>query len=237
VGAGAALSVQVVTPTVRALTLSVHAPASVRAMALSQRGRRRPRREMKAVGGGADSMTDYSAVIDALARAPDIVVPLVREVPAAFLKRRPAPRKWSAHEHACHLAHVHRLFFDRLDYMLTSPSPVITPYEPGESDPDDLLLSMDLAECLRRYVDDRARLVARLRDLPHADWQRTAEHGEYRHYSVFIMFRHLALHDFFHAYRIEELLLKKAWPGEVIDASGSTPPFAADAFPRLRGSS
>jgi hypothetical protein len=25
------------------------------------------------------------------------------------------------------------------------------------------------------------------------------------------MFRHLALHDFFHAYRIEELLLKKAW--------------------------
>jgi hypothetical protein len=28
---------------------------------------------------------------------------------------------------------------------------------------------------------------------------------------VFIMFRHLALHDFFHAYRIEELLLKKAW--------------------------
>lgn len=38
-----------------------------------------------------------------------------------------------------------------------------------------------------------------------------AEHGEYSHYSVFIMFRHLALHDFFHAYRIEELLLKKEW--------------------------
>jgi hypothetical protein len=43
------------------------------------------------------------------------------------------------------------------------------------------------------------------------DWNRTAEHGEYSHYSVFIMFRHLALHDFFHAYRIEELLLKKEW--------------------------
>ena len=28
---------------------------------------------------------------------------------------------------------------------------------------------------------------------------------------VFIMFRHLALHDFLHAYRIEELLLKKDW--------------------------
>jgi hypothetical protein len=43
------------------------------------------------------------------------------------------------------------------------------------------------------------------------EWNRTAEHGEYSHYSVFIMFRHLALHDFFHAYRIEELLLKKEW--------------------------
>ena len=27
-----------------------------------------------------------------------------------------------------------------------------------------------------------------------------------------MMFRHLALHDFFHAYRIEELLLRKDWP-------------------------
>jgi len=46
------------------------------------------------------------------------------------------------------------------------------------------------------------------------DWQWTAEHGEYTHYWVFIMFRHLAMHDMFHAYRIEELLLKKDWDHE-----------------------
>jgi hypothetical protein len=153
--------------------------------------------------------TDVSSVIEALARAPRIVVPLVREMPASMLKRRPAPGKWSAHEHACHLAVVHRLFLDRLDYMLATPAPVITPYDPGRDDPDDALLSLDLEESLQRYTDDRARLVSRLRELSDADWQRTAEHGEYSHYSVFIMFRHLALHDFFHAYRIEELLLKK----------------------------
>ena len=67
---------------------------------------------------------------------------------------------------------------------------------------------------LRQYVDDRRRLVDRLRELSASDWNRTAEHGEYSHYSVFIMFRHLALHDFFHAYRIEELLLKKEWTSE-----------------------
>jgi len=156
-------------------------------------------------------METPTAVIEALERAPGIVVPLVREVPPALLKRRPAPAKWSAHEHACHLAVVHRLFFDRLDQILASPAPVITPYDPGLSDPDDLLLRMDLDDSLQSYVEDRRRLVDRIRQLSPADWARTAEHGEYSHYSVFIMFRHVALHDFLHAYRIEELLLKREW--------------------------
>lgn len=156
-------------------------------------------------------MDSVSSVIEALERAPGVVIPLVREVPAATLKRRPAPRKWSAHEHACHLAAVHKLFFDRLDYMLAHPAPVITPYDPGTQDADDALLQVDLRTALESYVQDRARLTARLRILSPSDWQRTASHGEYSHYSVFIMFRHLALHDFFHAYRIEELLLKREW--------------------------
>jgi hypothetical protein len=150
-------------------------------------------------------------VLDALRRAPEIVVPLVREMPASLLKRRPTPDRWSAHEHACHLAHVHSIFFDRLDYMLANPAPVIQPYLPGDQDPDDLLLSMDLDESMDRFVADRARLVARLEKLGAEEWARTAEHGEYRMYSVFIMFRHLALHDFLHAYRIEELLLRPDW--------------------------
>ncbi|MGE3189255.1 MAG: DinB family protein [Vicinamibacterales bacterium] len=152
-----------------------------------------------------------SAVIDALERAPDLVIPLVREVPPAVLKRRPAPARWSAHEHACHLAAVHALFFDRLELLLSMPEPVMTPYDPGTSDPDDLLLEMDLETSLQAYTHDRRRLVARLRGLSAADWARTASHAEYNRYSVFIMFRHLALHDFLHAYRIEELLLRRDW--------------------------
>jgi len=150
------------------------------------------------------------AVIAALRRAPDIVVPLVREVPAEILKRRPAPKRWSAHEHACHLAHVHSLFFDRLAHMLREPAPVIEPYLPAEQDAGDFLLNMKLAASLDRYVDDRARLVERLLQLAPSDWDRTASHTEYRVYSVFIMFRHLAFHDFLHAYRIEELLLSRS---------------------------
>jgi hypothetical protein len=109
---------------------------------------------------------------------------------------------------------VHSLIFDRLDHILVSPAPIITPYDPGTQDPDDALLRLDLDESLHSFVRERARLLHRLRGLSPVDWAKTAEHGEYSHYSVFIMFRHMALHDFFHAYRIEELLLNRDWAAE-----------------------
>ena len=158
-----------------------------------------------------DKNSSIGDLIDALERAPRVIVPLVREVPNSLLKRRPRTGKWSAHEHACHLAVVHGLFFERLEQILVNPAPVITPYNPGTDDPDDALLRLDLDESLDSYVRDRTRLVQRLRGLSADDWRKAAEHGEYSHYSVFIMFRHLALHDFFHAYRIEELLLNRDW--------------------------
>ena len=117
-----------------------------------------------------ETITRPEAIIDAMERAPLIIVPLVREVPREVLRRRPAPRRWSAHEHACHLAHVHGLFFHRLDAMLREPAPVIRPYQPGEQDDDEMLLRMDLDESLERFVADRARLVAGCR----RPWPRSA---------------------------------------------------------------
>ncbi len=157
-------------------------------------------------------MAPTEQLVAALERAPTIVLPLVRQANPAILKRRPAPGEWSIHEHACHLAQVHPLFFRRLELMLSETNPAIRSYDPGRDDPDDALLALDLADSLRRFEEDRARLVARLRQLRAEDWTRTARHDEYNSYSVFTMFRHLALHDFHHAYRIEELLLRKDWP-------------------------
>ena len=156
-------------------------------------------------------MNKPESVIMALENAPAIIVPLVREVSPANLKRRPQPRKWSAHEHACHLAEVHPLFFSRLDSMLEEERPRIVPYNPDEAMEEGALLKIDLDEALERFSRDRERLVDLLKDLTEDEWQRTADHEEYDHYSVLIMFRHLALHDMLHAYRIEELLLKRDW--------------------------
>ncbi len=159
-------------------------------------------------------MSNPQILIQALENGPALIIPLIREMPPALLKRRPAPDRWSVHEHACHFAAVHPLFFSRLDLMLTQDHPFIKPYLPNVDDAPDALLNMDLEDALARFTQDRQRLVERLKTLSPGAWQRTAEHGEYSHYSVYIMFRHLALHDMDHAYEIEDLVLKKDWASE-----------------------
>ena len=121
--------------------------------------------------------TDIDNVLRQLAFGPDLVVPLVREVPPAILKRRPAPGVWSAHEHACHLPAVQPLMLERLDDMLSSQAPVITPYEPAHDDPDDALLGVVLDEAMERFRRERRALVIRLRSLTADQWAITAEHG------------------------------------------------------------
>ncbi len=171
------------------------------------------RREERAgaVGWGWDMSVLVEPIIEQLERGPGLVIGLVREVPPGILKRRPEKGKWSAHEHACHLPAVQPLMMRRLEYMLTTPQAVIRPYDPAADEADDALLKVDLNEAMERFVRERAAMIARLRTLSPRQWEITAEHGEYSHYSVFIMFRHLALHDLYHAYRIEERLLKKRW--------------------------
>jgi hypothetical protein len=156
-------------------------------------------------------MSDTTILISALETAPGVIVPMIREVPPQILKRRPSPKKWSAYEHACHLSQSDSLFRDRLDLILSTPSPYIRSVEPTAEEEEGSMLEIDLDAQLGRYVRERASLVERLKKLSPEEWQKTAEHEAFDHYSVFIMFRHVLNHEMLHAYRIEELLLKNDW--------------------------
>jgi hypothetical protein len=156
-------------------------------------------------------MSATATLIASLENAPGIIIPLIREVPPQYLKRRPSPTKWSAHEHACHLSTADGPFLARLDLMLSAPTPYIKAMLPSPEEEAGALLSVDLDQALTQYVKARTGLVKRLKELSVKDWQRTAVHEEYNHYSVWIMFRSLLTHEMLHAYRIEELLLRKDW--------------------------
>ena len=156
-------------------------------------------------------MSDIAVLISALETAPGVIIPMIREVPQEILRRRPSPAKWSAYEHAVHLSQSDALVRDRLDLILSSPKPYISSLQPSPEEEAGAMLKIDLDESLDRYVRERAALVERLRKLSPYVWQKTAEHEAFDHYSVWIMFRHLFNHEMLHAYRIEELLLKKDW--------------------------
>ena len=156
-------------------------------------------------------MNNTQTLIATLENAPDIIISLVREVPPQNLKRRPSPNKWSAHENACHIFSAHAIYFSRLDLMLSDPAPSIKTIVPSPEEEAGSLLNIDLDEALDQYVRERAHLIKRLKELSTEDWQRGAEHEEYSHYSVMIMFRELLMHEMHHAYRINELMLKKDW--------------------------
>ena len=156
-------------------------------------------------------MSDITALITALENAPGLLIPLIREMPPQILKRRPSPGKWSAYEHACHLSQSDASFLARLDLILSTPEPFIEVILNSTEDEEGALLEVDLDESLDRYVRERAALVKRLKKLSPDEWEKTAVHEAFDHYSVWIMFRHLLNHEMLHAYRIEELLLKKDW--------------------------
>lgn len=156
-------------------------------------------------------MSNTATLISALGTAPGVIIPLIREVPEAILKRRPSPGTWSAYENAIHLSQSDVAFRARLELILSTPEPFIETIENSAEDEAGAMLDVDLDESLERYVRERATLVERLRKLAPGEWQKTAVHEAFDHYSVFIMFRHLYVHEMLHAYRIEQLMLKKDW--------------------------
>lgn len=159
-------------------------------------------------------MSDTTTLITALETAPGVIIPLIREVPPQILKRRPSSGTWSAYENAIHLSQTDAPFRARLELILSTPEPFIKTIENSAEDEAGAMLDVDLDVSLERFARERATLVERLRQLSPEEWQKTAVHEAFDHYSVFIMFRHLYVHEMHHAYLIEQLMLKKDWDQE-----------------------
>lgn len=156
-------------------------------------------------------MSDTTILITALETSPGVIIPLIREVPPQILKRRPSPGTWSAYENAVHLSQTDAPFRARLELILSTPEPIIETIENSPEDEAGAMLDVNLDESLERFARERATLVERLRQLSPDEWRKTAVHQAFDHYSVFIMFRHVFVHEMLHAYRIEQLLLKNDW--------------------------
>lgn len=144
-----------------------------------------------------------------LSESPAVLRDLISRIPPELLKVRRIPGKWSIHEHACHIVDVQPVLLRRFEKFRDEEVAHITPYIPGDTDPSDHLMNMNLNMILDDFYRLRSEMTAFLEKMPQSYWEKKATHGEYTEYGPSILLRHLLLHDHVHMYRIEELWLTK----------------------------
>jgi hypothetical protein len=88
--------------------------------------------------------------------------------------------------------------------------PEFVPYIPGkaEEEPDNPP-RMDITAALDQFAECRGKQLLLLESADDATWGKTATHPEYETYSLYILTRHVLMHDYWHMYRMEELWLTR----------------------------
>jgi len=116
---------------------------------------------------------------------------------------------WTIAEHASHLAQVQPMLLGRLQRFMDEDQPEFVPYIPGADEAEDRPPLMDQNIALESFAIHRQNQVELLERANQADWQKTGSHPEYEHYSLYILARHILMHDHWHMYRMEELWLTR----------------------------
>jgi uncharacterized damage-inducible protein DinB len=157
-------------------------------------------------------MKDIQELLQGLQSIPAILSAFVDTIPEEKLDLRRGEGCWTIAEHVSHLAQVQPMLLARFDRFIGEEHPVFKPYIPGADDTEpDTPPRMEMAAALEAFADCRARQIARLEAVRGDDevWHRTATHPEYETYSLYILTRHLLMHDHWHMYRMEELWLTR----------------------------
>ncbi len=144
-------------------------------------------------------------ILRSLEGIPLILDDFLAHVPADVIATRPSPDRWSIHEHVCHLGEVEPMFVGRAQQFIDEERPSFTPYDPDEATPGNRLADLVLEDAVAKMAENRARFVHTLRSLVEEDWEREADHPEYKVYTPLTLARHALFHDHFHLYRAEEI--------------------------------
>jgi hypothetical protein len=100
------------------------------------------------------------------------------------------------------------MLMGRMLLLRDSPNPEIVPYFPkNEPALAERFPSVDAA--FAEYRTRRAEQLALLHTMDDVVWNKPALHAEYERYDLGILVHHMAFHDYWHFYRMEELWLTR----------------------------
>ena len=154
-------------------------------------------------------MKDIPDILEGLKRSGNILSEFLNTIPADKMNLLRGEGFWTIAEHASHLAGVQPMLLERLQRFMDEERPEFIPYIPGDGDAEDRPALMEMDVALEFFNRSRAKQIALLEDADEEDWQKTGTHPEYEQYSLYILARHILMHDHWHMYRMEELWLTR----------------------------
>jgi uncharacterized damage-inducible protein DinB len=136
----------------------------------------------------------------------DFLAEALRDVPLENLSAATVPGKWSAHHQLAHLGRYHQIFLERIDRILSEPSPAFPRYR-AEEDPEwPRWQSMPAHQVLANLSSLRTKLMARLRSLSEEDFQRTGIHPKFGEMSLSLWLEFFLVHEAHHLYAVLQLV-------------------------------
>jgi hypothetical protein len=134
---------------------------------------------------------------------------LLKGVPAAKLRKRPAPGKWSIREIVAHLADTELVGGWRMRLILGAPGTPITAF-----DQDVWVTALhydqrDVRKSLEQFRVLREANLALLKSLTPAQWKQHGLHAERGPETIEMIVKMFAGHDINHTGQIEGILAKK----------------------------
>jgi hypothetical protein len=148
---------------------------------------------------GQDPIKIQSATPKKLAR-------LIKGVPTAKLRKRPAPEKWSVAEILAHLADVEIVIGWRMRSILGAPGTPVQAYDQNAWVIAGHYEKRDLRESIELHRVVREANLALLKSISPDQWKLYGQHSERGQESIEHIVRMVAGHDINHIKQIERIL-------------------------------
>ena len=148
---------------------------------------------------GQDPIKIQSATPKKLAR-------LIKGVPTAKLRKRPAPEKWSVAEILAHLADVEIVIGWRMRSILGAPGTPVQAYDQNAWVIAGHYEKRDLRESIELHRVVREANLALLKSISPDQWKLYGQHAERGQESIEHIVRMVAGHDINHIKQIERIL-------------------------------
>jgi DinB superfamily len=155
-------------------------------------------------------MQDIPDLLEGLKRTPKILAEFVEAIPKGKLDLRRGEGFWTIAEHVSHLAQVQPMMLERFRRFMSEDQPEFVPYIPGNGKTEPVTPPrMEMTAAVEQFGRLRNEELALLEGVDDVTWQKIGTHPEYERYSLYILARHVLMHDYWHMYRIEQLWLTK----------------------------